>query len=119
VSSGRNLFFYDGRLFQRQVSYFLPLVPAPGFFIPVLPGACFTVGFNGRIYHCMDGCFYRTVPGGFVCVEPPIGICLPNLPSGEIEFLAQDGLCRFRNQIWKEVVSGHEIAFELVGRYPD
>ena len=117
VSSGRKLFFYDGRLFQRQASYFLPFVPAPGFFIPVLPGACFSVGFNGRIYHCMDGCFYKTVPGGFVCVDPPIGICIPNLPPGETEFLEQDRLFRFRNQIWRQVVSGEEIAYELFERY--
>ena len=118
LDPGGNSFFYDGRFFQPKSAYFISFIPAPGFFIPFLPGPYLIVRFQGRLFHCVNGSFYRKAPGGFVCVSPPIGICIPSLPPGETELLEHDGLFRFRNQIWKEVGSGEGFAYELIGLYP-
>ena len=47
----------------------------------VLPRGFISIRLGGFSYYYSEGEYYRPCPGGYVIVPPPVGACIPSLPS--------------------------------------
>jgi hypothetical protein len=93
------------------------MIPAPvGIFIPRLPFNALKIFHNGLAIWFLAGNFYRESNNGFLVIETPLGIRVPELPEADLEpvFLEGEKFFLFKNVLWKKRESRHALYFEAI-----
>ena len=66
--------YHEGVWYSPCGGYFCVARPAYGLMVPMLPIDMVVLPFAGMTYYFANGNYYRAVPGGYVVVQPPLGI---------------------------------------------
>src|SRR5437588_8250642 len=68
--------------------YYPPVAVRPSVsVIAQLPFGAVAVNFGGRPYHYYNGLYYSPMTGGYMMVEPPMGIVVPVLPPSAVNII--------------------------------
>ncbi len=66
--------YHEGVWYSPCGGYFCVTRPAYGLMVPMLPIDMVVLPFAGMTYYFANGNYYQAAPGGYVVVQPPLGI---------------------------------------------
>lgn len=108
----------NGKYYNQKKTTYVPVAPPFGLKVNTIPASRKAFNFKNLAYYCVSGIIYQAVnSGGYVVVQPEIGMVVPELPEVNVSRVIIDGVSyfEFEGVLYKQIPTEYGIQYQVVG----